>query len=86
MTFRAHGGAAVIDSGAASAVRRLRIAGECMDGDLFEELFGRRLRFAVDLPAEAMSPRGLAKEGDQMVHPTLAPKHGRERRMAKTRA
>ena len=55
-------------------------------GDLFEELFGRRLRFAVDLPAEAMSPRGLAKEGDQVVHPTLAPKHARERRLAKTRA
>ena len=48
---------------------------------------GRPLRRAVRTPlalcgrspAEAMSPRGLAKEGDQMVHPTLAPKNGRER-------
>jgi exopolyphosphatase/guanosine-5'-triphosphate,3'-diphosphate pyrophosphatase len=55
-------------------------------GDLFEELFGRRLRFAVDLPAEAMSPRGLAKEGDQVVHPTLAPKNARDRRLAKGRS
>jgi exopolyphosphatase/guanosine-5'-triphosphate,3'-diphosphate pyrophosphatase len=54
-------------------------------GDLFEELFGRRVRFAVDLPAEAMSPKGLAKEGDQMVHPTLALKQARDRRLAKSR-
>src|SRR5215471_975516 len=34
-------------------------------GDLFEELFGKRLRFAVELPSDAMSSKGLAKEGDQ---------------------
>jgi len=54
-------------------------------GDLFEELFGRRLRFAVDPPVEAMSPRGLAKEGDQVVHPTLALKQARDRRPSKSR-
>ncbi|HMI83498.1 MAG TPA: Ppx/GppA phosphatase family protein [Polyangiaceae bacterium] len=43
-------------------------------GDLFEDLFGRRLRFAVDPPGELMNPKGLAKDGEQVVHPTLAPK------------
>jgi exopolyphosphatase/guanosine-5'-triphosphate,3'-diphosphate pyrophosphatase len=55
-------------------------------GDLFEELFGRRLRFAVDAPSEAMSPKGLAKEGDQVVHPTLALKQARDRRPSKSRS
>ncbi|HKQ70970.1 MAG TPA: Ppx/GppA phosphatase family protein [Polyangiaceae bacterium] len=54
-------------------------------GDLFEELFGRRLRFAVDPPAEAVSPKGLAKEGEHLVHPTLAPKSVGVRRLAKSR-
>jgi exopolyphosphatase/guanosine-5'-triphosphate,3'-diphosphate pyrophosphatase len=54
-------------------------------GDLFEELFGRRLRFAVDPPAEAMSLKGLAKEGDHVVHPALALKQARDRRPAKSR-
>ncbi len=54
-------------------------------GDLFEELFKRRLRFAVDPPVEAMSPKGLAKEGDQVVHPTLALKQARDRRSSKSR-
>jgi exopolyphosphatase/guanosine-5'-triphosphate,3'-diphosphate pyrophosphatase len=55
-------------------------------GDLFEELFGRRLRFAVDAPSEAMSPKGLAKEGDQVVHPTLALKQAQGRRPSKSRS
>jgi exopolyphosphatase / guanosine-5'-triphosphate,3'-diphosphate pyrophosphatase len=55
-------------------------------GDLFEELFGRRLRFAVDPPTEAMSPKGLAKDGEQVVHPTLAPKTARVHRLVKSRA
>jgi exopolyphosphatase/guanosine-5'-triphosphate,3'-diphosphate pyrophosphatase len=55
-------------------------------GDLFEELFGRRLRFAVDPPTELMNPKGLAKEGEQMVHPTLAPKSVRPPRLVKSRA
>jgi exopolyphosphatase/guanosine-5'-triphosphate,3'-diphosphate pyrophosphatase len=54
-------------------------------GDLFEELFGKRLRFAVDPPVEAMSPRGLAKEGDLVVHPTLALKHAHGRHLSKSR-
>jgi hypothetical protein len=54
-------------------------------GDLFEELFGRRLRFAVDPPTEVMNPKGLAKEGEQVVHPTLAAKAVRAPRLVKSR-
>jgi exopolyphosphatase/guanosine-5'-triphosphate,3'-diphosphate pyrophosphatase len=54
-------------------------------GDLFEELFGRRLRFAVDPPTEVMAAKGLAKDGDQVVHPTLAPKSVHPPRLAKSR-
>ena len=54
-------------------------------GDLFEELFGRRLRFAVDPPTETVSPKGLAKEGEQVVHPTLASKPSHAR-LVKSRA
>jgi exopolyphosphatase/guanosine-5'-triphosphate,3'-diphosphate pyrophosphatase len=54
-------------------------------GDLFEELFGRRIRFAVDPPTEMVSPKGIAKEGEQVVHPTLAPKSGRAPRLLKSR-
>jgi hypothetical protein len=51
-------------------------------GDLFEDLFGRRLRFAVDPPAEIM----IAKEGEQVMRPTLAPNPDRAARLIKTRA
>jgi exopolyphosphatase/guanosine-5'-triphosphate,3'-diphosphate pyrophosphatase len=54
-------------------------------GDLFEELFGKRLRFAVDLPTDVMSSKGLAKEGDQVVHPALSLKQARDRRLLKSR-
>jgi exopolyphosphatase/guanosine-5'-triphosphate,3'-diphosphate pyrophosphatase len=54
-------------------------------GDLFEELFGRRLRFAVDPPTELINPKGLAKDGEQVVHPTLAPKPLRAPRLVKSR-
>ncbi len=52
-------------------------------GDFFEELFGRRVRFAVDLPSEG-DRRALAKEAEQVVHPALSLKHARPRRLVKT--
>ncbi len=52
-------------------------------GDFFEELFGRRLRFAVDA-SESINGRALAKEGEPIVHPPLSLKHARPRRLLKT--
>jgi exopolyphosphatase/guanosine-5'-triphosphate,3'-diphosphate pyrophosphatase len=55
-------------------------------GDLFEALFHRRLRFAVDPPTEVMNARGLAKDGEQAAHPTLAAKSIPVARLLKSRA
>jgi len=43
------------------------------------------LRFAIDHPTEVITPKGLAKEGEQFVHPTLAPKPVRAPRLVKSR-
>lgn len=55
-------------------------------GDLFEELFGRRLRFAIDTPTDVLGTKGLVKDGAPVVHPTLALKSARPPRLVKSRA
>jgi exopolyphosphatase/guanosine-5'-triphosphate,3'-diphosphate pyrophosphatase len=54
-------------------------------GDLFEELHSRKLRFAVDVPTESVDPKGLAKKGEQVVHPTLAQNGATGRRASANR-
>ena len=53
-------------------------------GDLMEELFDRRLRFAVDPSSDAVTVKGMANQGGELVHPTPAAKPTRTAQLLKT--